>query len=220
VVRGVILAECGPGTNYTIDSELVTNFASKNPFFIPFGSINPNYHNVMHEFLHSLSCGVHGFKFYPADHSFDPSIKEMMQVYKECEKYQLPIIFHTGLTSQRDASERFINPNCFKFIAEKYPDLKIILAHAGKPYWYNEAIKIVQEYPNVFIDTALIGCSDLEKICTNYSDIIDKILFGSDWPVVGSYTDLINSYLQIKISQSMLENIMFNNANKLLRHIS
>ena len=219
VVRGVVIAECGPGTNFTIDSELVTKFASKHPFFIPFGNINPHHHVVEDELLRSLEMGVRGFKFYPADHNFDPALDEMLFVYEQCEKHHLPIMFHTGLTAQRDAKEKYIEPNVFRFIAERYPTLNIILAHAGKPHWYADAHQMMIEYPNVFVDTALVSRQDLEHLCNDYSDISDKILFGSDWPVCGSYSRLINDYLSANIAKPMLEKIMYGNANKLLGHV-
>ena len=64
VFQGVILAECGPGTNYTIDSQMIAEFSEKREIFIPFGSINPNYHNTQSEFWKSLKLGIKGFKFY------------------------------------------------------------------------------------------------------------------------------------------------------------
>ncbi|WP_069470636.1 amidohydrolase family protein [Candidatus Marithrix sp. Canyon 246] len=70
---GIVFAECGPGTNFSIDSELVANFCKNHKMLIPFGNINPNFHNdVIDEFWKSMKMGVKGFKFYPADHSFDP----------------------------------------------------------------------------------------------------------------------------------------------------
>ncbi len=219
VERAVILAECGPGTNYTIDSAMVSKFAGKNPFFIPFGSINPHYHNIEEEFWKSLELGIRGFKLYPADHSFAPSQKEMVEIYKYCEERHLPIMFHTGLTAQRDANEQFINPKDFSFIAKTFPKLNLILAHAGKPHWYDEAIEIIATYPNVYVDTGLVSPEDLKYLCCHASNITNKILFGSDWPVAGSYSQLIQGYLQSGISKEILQKVMFNNANNLFTKI-
>src|SRR5690242_12265554 len=92
VERAVVLAEPGPGTNFSIDSEMITEFASKSSMFVPFGSINPNFHDVAAELEKSLRLGVKGFKFYPADHFFDPYSDAMMRVYAACERYGLPVI--------------------------------------------------------------------------------------------------------------------------------
>lgn len=219
VLHAIILAECGPGTNFTIDSDMVAKFAGSNPFFIPFGNINPQHHDVEKEFWHSLKIGIRGFKFYPADHNFAPNISEMMFVYEQCEKRHIPIIFHTGLTAQRDANELYINPDDFAFIAKRHPQLNIILAHAGKPHWYAEAINMLTTYPNVYADTALVSPQDLEDLYNQSRDVSSKILFGSDWPVAGSYSDLINSYFKIKIPKAALQAIMFDNANRLLSHV-
>ncbi|MDP3705156.1 MAG: amidohydrolase family protein [Legionellaceae bacterium] len=219
VERAIILAESGPGTNYSIDSELVAKFAGNNPFFIPFGNINPHHHDAEKEFWHSVELGIRGFKFYPADHSFDPSRADMLRVYEQCEKRHLPIIFHTGLTAQRDANELYIHPRDFAFIAERYPNLTLILAHAGKPHWYAEAIDMLVTYPNVYADTALVSPDDLKYLCEDNHNISNKILFGSDWPVAGSYSNLIHDYLQADIPQSILQNIMHHNAVHLLNTV-
>ncbi|MCA9541576.1 MAG: hypothetical protein KC620_21910, partial [Myxococcales bacterium] len=49
VQHAVVLAECGPGTNYTNDSRAITWFAGDDGFFIPFGNINPECHDVAQE---------------------------------------------------------------------------------------------------------------------------------------------------------------------------
>jgi uncharacterized protein len=216
ICRAVLLAECGPGTNYTIDSEVISNFAKDKDFFIPFGNINPNYHDVKKEFWKSIELGVKGFKFYPADHSFNALIDEMNYVYKMCELLGLPIMFHTGLTAQKDTEQKFINPLEFQPIAEKYPELVIILAHGGKPYWYAEASFLTQTFPNVYIDTALL---DPLAITHNFSELEklkNKIIFGSDWPVVGSYSTLLAKYRQAKIPEKIMASIFYLNAQAIL----
>lgn len=216
VFQGVILAECGPGTNYTIDSQMIAEFSEKREIFIPFGSINPNYHNTQSEFWKSLKLGIKGFKFYPADHNFNALREDMQFVYKMCEKLGLPVMFHTGLTAQKDTEQKFINPLEFQPLAEKYPELILILAHGGKPHWYQEASTLALTFPNVYIDTALIDPLSLTQVFPLLEELSHKIIFGSDWPVVGSYSVLIEKYKEANLPQEIISRIFYKNAQKIL----
>lgn len=217
VSRAVLLAECGPGTNYTIDSEVIANFSKAKDIFIPFGNINPNYHDPKEEFLKSIKLGVKGFKFYPADHGFNALREDMLYVYKMCELMGLPILFHTGLTAQKDTEQKFINPLDFRPLAENHPNLVLILAHGGKPYWYDEASLLALTFPNVYIDTALIDPLSLEKDFPNLERLKNKLVFGSDWPVVGSYSALLEKYKQANISEDILYAVFYGNAERILK---
>lgn len=220
VVRAIVIAECGPGTFFTNDSRSIANFAEKSSnseFFITFGNINPNYHhNSIQEFWISVLLGVNGFKFYPADHSFDPFLSLMKEVYSLCEKFSFPIMFHTGLTAQKDTEQKFIHPFEFKLIAETYPNLVIILAHCGKPLWYKEAFTMASSFANVYLDTSLVEPKVLKEHIEMFPNIEKKIFFGSDWPVIGSYTELLSKYKQAGFSSSMTLDIFYSNAEKML----
>ncbi len=214
--RAVLLAECGPGTNYTIDSQMIAEFVQNKDMFIPFGSINPNYHDTKDEFWKSIKLGIKGFKFYPADHSFNALREDMQFVYKMCESLGLPVMFHTGLTAQKDTEQQFINPLDFQPLAETYPDLVLILAHGGKPHWYEEARTMALSFPNVYIDTALIDPLSLEQAFPDLEKLSQKIIFGSDWPVVGSYSNLLEQYRQANIAESIICAIFYQNAERIL----
>jgi len=219
VSKAVILAECGPGTNFSIDSQLIADFCKDDPFFIPFGSINPNHHkDPVKEWEHGKKIGIRGYKFYPADHDFDPFCESMMMVYDRCEKASQPIMFHTGLTAQRDTSQRFINPVDYRSLVESHSDLRIIFAHGGKPNWYNEALQMAVEYENVYLDTALVPAEDIIEWLNYRPEVKHKILFASDLPVSGSYSVLLERLLSAGIDNNVLELILHKNAQRILSY--
>jgi len=216
---GIVFAECGPGTNFSIDSELVANFCKNHEMLIPFGNINPNFHNVIEEFWKSMEMGVKGFKFYPADHSFDPKTKVMKEVYRLCENFHLPVVFHTGLTAQKDTEQKFIRPRIFGEIAEENPDLVLILAHGGKPHWHTEAVEMMTQFENVYVDTALVDPKNWETVFPNLEKTRHKVLFGSDFPVCGNYKALLEQINAANIQNDFLENIMYWNGKRLLQKV-
>jgi uncharacterized protein len=216
VERAVVFAECGPGTNFTIDSELIVSIVGRSAFFVPFGSINPNHHDVSAELEHSLQLGVRGFKFYPADHGFDPYLDSMMATYRRCEALGLPVVFHTGSTAQRDTVSCFVQPVEFEGIIREFSKLTIVLAHAGKPEWHQSAKSLALRYANVYLDTALVEPANLVKEYGDLRDLSSKILFGSDWPVVGSYAALMAKFRALEIADDVSERVFRSNARRIL----
>jgi predicted TIM-barrel fold metal-dependent hydrolase len=219
VRRAVVLAECGPGSNFSIDGRMIARFCRGNPIFVPFGNINPHFHDTVAEWEHSVALGIHGFKFYPAGHSFDPLADEMQQVYRRCERFAMPVMFHTGLTAQRDASEAFIRPRDFIPILDRYPDLAVILAHAGKPVWHEEALEVIKRFPNCYLDTALVDPATVAALLDAAPQVAERVLFGSDWPVCGPYSSVVEGLLAQALDQQTREGLMGGNADRLLDHL-
>ncbi len=218
VTRAVILAECGPGTNFSIDSKLIAEFCSDDPFFVPFGSINPNHHSdPVAEWEKDWELGICGYKFYPADHDFEAFSPEMMAVYARCNDAGQPIMFHTGLTAQRDASQRFIRPSEYRDLVERFPDMTVIFAHGGKPNWYDEALEMALRYDNVYLDTALVPIAEAAKWLNYHPNIQHKVLFGSDLPVCGGYQKLLNRFSDDSLGREAWRLMMNGNAQRVLK---
>lgn len=217
VQQAVILAECGPGTNFSIDSQLIADFCANDPFFVPFGNINPNYHeHPAAEWEKDWQRGIRGYKFYPADHDFDAFSPSMMAVYRRCSEAGQPIMFHTGLTAQRDASQKFIRPGEYRHLVERLPDLRIIFAHGGKPDWYEEALRMAVDYDNVFLDTALVPPEEVVRWLSFHSSVKHKVLFASDLPVCGGYSTLRERFLSQPFSEVDQALVFHENARQVL----
>ncbi len=220
VQTGIVLAECGPGTNFSINSKMIGDKCAESDMLIPFGSINPNFHpDIAGEFDASLAAGCKGFKFYPADHDFDALSDEMMTVYQRCQDEGMVIMFHTGFTAQKDTEQVYCNPADFIPLLEAYPDLPVIFCHAGKPHWYDETVELLKKYPNAWVDTALVPVDVILGFTQQHPEIVDRIVFGSDWPVCGNYHNLLERYETAGFDEEVLEKILYGNAQRLLARL-
>ena len=195
---------------------MIAEFCTGSSLLIPFGNINPCHHDVRTEFDKSLTLGVRGFKFYPADHGYDPFSTEMKHVYCECAERGLPVMFHTGFSAQRDASQRHIHPRDFEPICRDLPGLILILAHAGRPHWYEDACQLALEYPNLYLDTGLLRAEEIERCLSFTPSVRHKLLFGSDWPICGSYSTHIAELSGGGISPDSEPELFFSNGRALL----
>lgn len=113
-------------------------------------------------------------------------------VYEKAEKYGLPILFHMGIVlytqfdREDDVCSMRMHPVMVDRIARWFPNLKIVIAHMGVP-WFEETAIMMRFHKNVYTD--LTGASlgwrnrfapcDYQKMLF-WDGAFDKILFGTD----------------------------------------
>lgn len=223
VSHAVLLADEGPGVNFYPTTEMVCDFRDAAPaedqkFFTVFGCMNPTrYHDLVERHARDIARDVAGYKLYPADHDFHPIEEVDDAFYGRLEENHQILMFHTGHTGQSDGRDEYGDPELFRPILERHPDLRVIFAHAGKPVWCHLATDMALTYPNLYLDTAFIRSGRVLELLPRLEDISHKVLFGSDWPVgVASLSTHIAEMWELPISDEAKERIMAGNAEKLL----
>lgn len=134
----------------------------------------------MNEELEQLICEnldiVKGIKVHPY-HSNTFFHSEKMKPYLElAEKYELPVMSHTGGCEAADA----------KYVYEmalKYPKINFIMAHMGLGTDNQEAISYMEKAQNLYADTAWVPVSSTIEIIKRVGS--KRIFFGSDSPIDG-----------------------------------
>ena len=90
---------------------------------------------------------------------------------------------------------------CIDEVAVNFPNLKIIIAHAGY-CWWEEAAWIASYKPNVYLDLAnwqpKIARRPVEEFYSTLRSMLNiigtpKIMFGSDWPALRAIPKLNNA---------------------------
>lgn len=117
---------------------------------------------------------------------------DYMPIYQRIEQLGMPILFHTGivLVTQADAEDDVcsdrMRPVKIDRIARRFPNLKIIIAHLGVP-WFLEAAEMTRFHKNVFVDLtgSSQGWRNRKSIAffqeTFYwKNAFSKIVFGTD----------------------------------------
>jgi len=222
VTRGVLIADEGPGVNFAPTTDFVCDFRDavdpEGTFFTVLGNINPNRSpNIMAKHESDAKRGIAGYKLYPADHDFHPISDELMTFYKQLENEGKILMFHTGTTGQEDGVDELGEPMLFKPILDACPNLTVVMAHAGKPKWCDQAIEFVQTYPNCYVDTAFMKPEMILTYLPNLAEIADKVLFGSDWPVgVRSLSGHVQQIRDLGLDDKVLDKIFARNAARLL----
>jgi predicted TIM-barrel fold metal-dependent hydrolase len=159
------------------------------------------------------------FKAYLGYLHFGPEDPGYVPYYRLAQKYDLPVIVHTGDNWSTTAKVKYAHPLQMDEVAVDFPGVRFVLAHFGNP-WLIDAAEVLFKNPNVWADLsglfvgsdkeiqAILGAasipdsaiglvfSDLKK-AIGYVGDSKKFLYGSDWPLapMGSYRRLIESVI-------------------------
>ena len=205
--------------NYIIDA-----YNTNKEKFIPFGLIPENPHDL--EDL--IKKGIKGFKEHSVGQRIhtikDDNTAKMDGSYEVLNESGLPLLIHPAPI---DKTLRI------KKMFDKYPSLKIILAHCGHKYGNflkeeEETLEVVENlkgYENLYFETSNIQTSGLlDEI---YSLVGDKMVFGSDYPFgqINRRTDeIIDVYKKeretidaMNIPKEGKEGVFYKNISKILK---
>jgi hypothetical protein len=178
-------------------SEYVRKFPQK---LIGFAGIDPTEDGAVEE-VHTAKneLRLQGLTVSPPNQDFHPADSRAMDVYAAAEKLGMPILFHpSGQFSERSKLE-YGRPYLLDEVARTFPKLRIVIAQMGQP-WMDETIILLGKHANVFADVSgLLGRTwqAYNAMVSAYQHgVIDKLLFGSDFPYT-SATECIEALYSI-----------------------
>lgn len=219
VELAVILAENSPLQGTNISDEFVANFCKGHDCFIPFGSVNPRIDpNPVEKLLRGMfDLGIKGFKLLPSYHHYYINDNKMYPFYAKAEELGVPILFHIGSSTYWPTKLKYCDPVLLDEVAVDFPNLKIIMAHGGRGFWYDACFFLAQLHKNVYLEISGLPPQSLLKYFPNLERNADKIIFGSDWPSIpseiGRNIEIIRS---LPINKEGVEKVLRLNALKIL----
>ena len=114
----------------------------------------------------------------------------------------MPVVIHTGTSVFAKARSIYGDPIYVDDVAVDYPDLKIVLAHGGRPLWMETAFFLVRRHRNVYKDVSGIPPSKLLHYFPWLEELADKTMFRTDWagPFVPGIKENVSAFLRLPIS--------------------
>ena len=189
---------------------------------------NPNEDYNLEDFEKHLTKNVVGLKVYAGYYHYHVHDDVYKPLYDIALKHDLPIVIHSGDTFSTKGLLKYSHPLEIDELAYKYPDNKFIIAHFVDP-WIMTAAEVAAKNKNVYVDLSglIVGNQDDINHFKNedfkshirrglvYLDNYKKVLFGTDWPLVGlkEYYEFIKEL----IPQEHHEDVFYNNAKKLFK---
>lgn len=176
------------GTN-----DFVASYRDQRPdVFLAWGGLDPSLvadpEAEMVRLLDQLK--LDGIKIHPPHQGF--AVNDYLQdcpalatVYEACQSRRIPVMIHTGTSIFPGARSRLGDPMPCDDVAVDFPDLPLILAHCGRPLWFDQAFFIARRHPNVFLELSGIPPASIPKHLPRLEMLADKVLWGTDWPSPG-----------------------------------
>jgi predicted TIM-barrel fold metal-dependent hydrolase len=218
-------AEHATGTP-PVPNEEVAEAAAANPdVLIPFASIDPFKGKTGVRQARRLveEYGVKGFKFHPSIQGFFPDDRLAYGLYEAIEELGAIALFHTGQTGIGAGVPggggirlKYSDPMRVDDVAVDFPGLKIILAHPSFP-WQDAALSVATHKPTVHIDLSGWSPKYFPPQLVRYANSLlqDKVLFGSDYPVI-SPDRWLADFAELPMKDEVRPKILKDNAARLL----
>ncbi|WP_317181631.1 amidohydrolase family protein [Intrasporangium sp.] len=175
------------------NDEILELAAEHDDVIIPFGSIDPHRGALgVATARRLLEGGIKGFKFHPNTQGFYPNDRLAYPLYEVIAEFGAVALFHSGTTGVGARTPggggirlKYSNPLCVDDVAVDFPGLSIIIAHPSFP-WQDEALAVANHKPDVYIDLSGWSPKYFPPQLVQYANsmISDKVLFGSDFPVI------------------------------------
>ena len=218
-------AEHATGHPRISNEEVAESCAAHPDTLIPFASIDPFKGRAGRREARRLvtTHGVRGFKFHPSLQGFAPDDRMAYPLYEVIEELGIPAVFHTGQTGIGAGVRggggirlKYSNPMLVDDVAADFPDLRIILAHPSFP-WQDEALAVATHKPLVHIDLSGWSPKYFPPQLVRYANSLlqDKVLFGSDYPVITPDRWLAD-FAALDIKPAVRPKILKDNAARLL----
>jgi len=169
-----------------------------------------------------------GLKLYIGYQHFYANDPEIFDVYTFAEKNNLVVIFHGGdvWDPSNKAQIKYTHPVYVDEVATYFPKVKFVISHFAFPYILETAM-VINKNKNVYTDMSGIlddglyspyFANDIKKVLSYYPEIINKIMYGSDF--CGKQTPLNNTidyemFVRNNFNDDEAESIFHKTAEKL-----
>ena len=230
VAKAVILGQDTHATrnpafrHYTLRNDEIASMASKfGDRLVPFAGVDPNAGAAaLRELKRAVKkLGMRGMKVHGSANSvYLNDGKKMFPLYEYCQEQGIPVLCHTGTTGLGDTEIRYSKTELVDEVCQKFPDLRVIMAHFGWP-WPEVAVAVALRNPNVFIDVSGWKPKYTPQSVLPYLNGIlqDRFLFGTDYPMLRQkeWMEDFRSSLGPRLRPGVADRLLSGNAKKLLR---
>jgi uncharacterized protein len=208
-------------------NRFVSEFAGQDrKRLIPFGSVHPKRTKDPKRDVERLASKweMGGMKIHPPHQLFaanayvDGKLPALRTIYKTAERLGMPVMIHTGTSIFPGARSKYGDPMAIDDVAQDFPDLRIIMAHGGRPLWCDAAFYLLRRHANVVLDISSIPPRRLLEWFPRLEEISDKVVFGSDWPGPGipGIREEIEGIQALPLKAATLDRIFRSNAATLV----
>ena len=165
-------------------NEWARAFAAAGPECVPSGTFYPE-PSAASYVRAALDAGTRVFKVHLQVGAFDPRDRLLREVWGLLADAGVAVVVHCGSGPVAGAHT---GPGPFGEVLGAHPTLTAVIAHCGAPE-YAEHLDLVERYPNVHVDTTMVGTPFLNRLAPIPSEVVarlgelpDRVVLGTDFP--------------------------------------
>jgi predicted TIM-barrel fold metal-dependent hydrolase len=206
-------------------NDFVADYCKENPRrLIAFGGVHPRFcDDVQTEMTRLLKLGIRCLKVHPphqaiAANAYRSGHRAQHDLYRRAERENMLVMFHGGTSIFPGARNVFADTMPIDDVAVDFPNLKIIIAHAGRPLHVDTTFFLLRRHKNIHIDISGIPPKKLVEYLPRLEEVADKTLWGTDWPSPGvmDIRKNVDDFLALRLAPAAKEAILYGNAIRLL----
>jgi predicted TIM-barrel fold metal-dependent hydrolase len=147
---------------------------------IVFASVHPADTEWRSKLREYARRGARGLKIHPEFQRFFPDDPRALEIYEECERLGLVVIFHAGRSGiEPGFMRKYALIKRYIGAVAAFPRVQFAFGHAGARD-LDDAVAVAKQYPNVWLEITGQGVTRLDQIVREVGS--ERLLFGSDWP--------------------------------------
>jgi hypothetical protein len=210
-----------------IPNELVADLAERHPErFIPFAGADVlTGMDAVRNFEHLVrDRGFRGLSVRPFMIGLPADDRRYYPLYAKCVELDVPVSIHSSANWTTVAVNDLGHPRHIDVVAADFPELKIVISHAGYP-WVLESALLAWKYPRVYLELAAHRPRYLATPGTGWEPLLrygtttirDKVLFGTGWFLLGRPpAQIVDEFRALPVPEDVLEMWLWRNAEALL----
>jgi uncharacterized protein len=195
-------------------------FAARTPGCVPTGTFYPE-PGAPDYVRAALDSGTRVFKVHVQVGAFDPREDVLDPVWGMLAEASVPVVVHCGSGPLPGAHT---GPGPFGEVLARHPRLTAVIAHCGAPE-YSEHLAFARRYPNVHLDTTMVGTRFMDTLAPVAPDVIaelgelgDRVVLGSDFPNIPyPYAEQLAALERFDLGEQWLRAVCWDNGARLLR---
>lgn len=186
VDRAIVLAFKSRYLGAEIPNRYVAEYVRRNaPKMIGFAGIDPTDGDWRDELrIAQDELLLKGVIVSPEMQDFHPADTRAMRLYEECQRRGLPVLFDQNHRHPA-AKMQYARPVLLDEIAQAFPELRIVIARLGHP-WVQQTVVLLAKHEHMYANVAGLlrqpWLSYTALLAAYEYDVMDKLLFGSDFP--------------------------------------
>ncbi|MFX0133894.1 MAG: amidohydrolase family protein [Candidatus Hodarchaeota archaeon] len=183
--------------------------------------------------------GMKGVKFHPTS-GYYPDDPAFFPLYERMVELDVPLHSHTANVIGPPAMSKYADPIYLDTIAARFVDLNIVMLHCGSISYPYKCMELMLARPNLYAEisgyqlAAFFIPEFFYKVIRDFLKLPalfisapkDRLMFGSDWPMMGddkTWVEFVKNIPEnakkynIKIKKKDIRHILGENAKKFLK---